>query len=60
MNEPTAPTDPTDVRKHIATLVDAVAANTRAIDRQAEVIAIAAAAALGAVFVFIIHTNMGA
>lgn len=59
MTDPTAPTDPTDVRSHIASLVDAVAANTRAIDRQAEVIAVAAAAVAGLVLAFILKNMKG-
>lgn len=59
MTDPTAPTDPTDVRKHIVSLVDAVAANTRAINRQAEVLAIASAAVAGLVLAFIIYNMKG-
>jgi hypothetical protein len=60
VSDPTVPTDPTDVRKHIVTLVDVVAANTRAIDRQSEVIAVATAAVAGLVLAFILTTMKGA
>lgn len=35
---PTLPTDPTDIRKSVATLVDAVADNTRAVHHIAAII----------------------
>lgn len=43
MTPPTFPTDPTDLRTHFATIVDAVAENTRAIDRMAAIIHVSTA-----------------
>lgn len=55
MTPPTLPTDPTDIRKSFAAVVDVVAENTRAIDRIASTMTILSAAAAAVAVALLIN-----